>query len=211
MTTTRHRLSSAELTSNDGFSVVAPMSVTVPSSTARSSESCCDLLNRWISSRNSTVLACCCCSPLLETAAKRWRVRASSMVRLTSATPPPAAADMQTNVQPADAARTRPTLVLPQPGGPQRMSDGRWPLSTAARSTVPGPSASAWPTTSSSVRGRRRSASGATLTRVARCGVSGAGRLGDGEDAWKKLVTLARRIFFHWNDIEREGGGCACV
>ena len=31
--------------------------------------------------------------------------------------------------------------------------------------------------------------------------------MGDGEDAWKKLVTLARRIFFHWNDIEREARG----
>lgn len=34
----------------DGFSVVAPMSVTMPFSTAPRSESCCDLEKRWISS-----------------------------------------------------------------------------------------------------------------------------------------------------------------
>ena len=39
-TTTRQRESSAEFTSNDGFSVVAPMSVIVPSSTAPRSASC---------------------------------------------------------------------------------------------------------------------------------------------------------------------------
>ena len=46
------------MTSNEGFSVVAPISVTVPCSTAPSSESCCDLLKRWISSMNSIGLAC---------------------------------------------------------------------------------------------------------------------------------------------------------
>src|ERR1043165_9490404 len=54
-TSTRERESSAPVTSNDGFSVVAPMSVTVPFSTACSSASCCDLLKRWISSMKSTV------------------------------------------------------------------------------------------------------------------------------------------------------------
>ena len=38
------------MTSKDGFSVVAPISVTTPVSTAFSSESCCDLLKRCISS-----------------------------------------------------------------------------------------------------------------------------------------------------------------
>ena len=49
------RLSSAELTSKYGFSVVAPISVTRPSSTAGSSASCWALLKRWISSRKKIV------------------------------------------------------------------------------------------------------------------------------------------------------------
>ena len=46
------------MTSNDGFSVVAPINVTVPFSTAPSSESCCDLLKRCISSINRIGFAC---------------------------------------------------------------------------------------------------------------------------------------------------------
>ena len=51
----RQRESSAELTSKYGFSVVAPISVTSPSSTAGSSASCWALLKRWISSRKKIV------------------------------------------------------------------------------------------------------------------------------------------------------------
>ena len=49
------RESSAEFTSKYGFSVVAPISVTSPSSTACSTESCCALLKRWISSMKRIV------------------------------------------------------------------------------------------------------------------------------------------------------------
>ena len=45
-TNTRERLSSAPITSNDGFSVVAPISATVPFSTCGRNASCCALLNR---------------------------------------------------------------------------------------------------------------------------------------------------------------------
>ena len=45
-TKTWQRDNNAEITSKDGFSVVAPISVIVPSSTALSNESCCALLNR---------------------------------------------------------------------------------------------------------------------------------------------------------------------
>ena len=51
----RHRDKSDPLRATLGFSVVAPMSVTTPFSKCGSSASCCDLLNLWISSRNSTV------------------------------------------------------------------------------------------------------------------------------------------------------------
>ena len=54
-TYTRARDSSALMTSNDGFSVVAPMKVSVPSSTYGRNVSCCALLKRCTSSRNSTV------------------------------------------------------------------------------------------------------------------------------------------------------------
>ncbi len=49
------RESRGEITSKDGFSVVAPMSLTVPSSTWGRSASCCDLENRCISSRKRIV------------------------------------------------------------------------------------------------------------------------------------------------------------
>src|SRR5919197_1569483 len=58
------------MTSKYGFSVVAPISVTSPSSTAGSSASCCALLKRWISSRKKIVG-----SPL---AARRWSARSNS-------------------------------------------------------------------------------------------------------------------------------------
>ncbi len=52
---TRARDSSAALSSKDGFSVVAPISVTVPSSITGRKLSCWARLKRWISSTNSSV------------------------------------------------------------------------------------------------------------------------------------------------------------
>src|SRR4030067_936927 len=43
------------MTSNDGFSVVAPVRVTAPSSTKGRITSCCALLKRWISSMKRMV------------------------------------------------------------------------------------------------------------------------------------------------------------
>ena len=56
-TYTWQRESKAGMTSKLGFSVVAPIKVTCPRSTAESSESCCDLEKRWISSINRIGLA----------------------------------------------------------------------------------------------------------------------------------------------------------
>jgi hypothetical protein len=50
-----HRDRSAAFTAKLGFSVVAPMTVMVPFSTCGRNASCCDLLNRWISSTNTSV------------------------------------------------------------------------------------------------------------------------------------------------------------
>ena len=49
------RLISAAFSSKDGFSVVAPTSVIVPSSICGRKPSCCALLKRWISSTKSSV------------------------------------------------------------------------------------------------------------------------------------------------------------
>ena len=54
-TSTWQRDSSAPFSAKDGFSVVAPTRVTVPSSTTGRKPSCCARLKRWISSTNSSV------------------------------------------------------------------------------------------------------------------------------------------------------------
>ena len=100
---------SAELTSKYGFSVVAPMSVTTPSSMAGSRASCCALLKRWISSMKRTVRAAV-------------RVRASRapwMAARTSAVPE-LTAESCTRRAPVSAAMSRASVVLPQPGGPKK-------------------------------------------------------------------------------------------
>ena len=63
------------MTSKYGFSVVAPISVTSPSSTACSTESCCALLNRWISSMKRIVLRPL---PPSRSSARRKTARTSS-------------------------------------------------------------------------------------------------------------------------------------
>ena len=54
-TYTARRESRGGITSKEGFSVVAPMSVSTPSSTLWRRASCCALLNRWISSMKRIV------------------------------------------------------------------------------------------------------------------------------------------------------------
>ena len=58
-------------------------------------------------------------------------------------------------------AMSRARVVLPVPGGPHRMIDCSLSSWMAFRSGRPGPISASWPTNSSSVRGRMRSASGA--------------------------------------------------
>ena len=73
---TRARDSSAAFSSKDGFSVVAPTSVTVPSSITGRKASSCARLKRWISSTKSSVPC-----PVAR------RLRAASNTFLRSATP----------------------------------------------------------------------------------------------------------------------------
>ena len=53
------------------------------------------------------------------------------------------------------------SVVLPTPGGPQKIIDAGSSLSICMRRGLPGPTRCCWPIYSSSVRGRMRSASGA--------------------------------------------------
>ena len=147
--TTRQRESSAPLISNDGFSVVAPMSVIVPASTWGRKASCWVRLKRWISSTKRMVRC-------------RWsrlRSRAAATISRISFTPP-STAEKGTKTAPVRSATMCASVVFPVPGGPQRMSDGTWSASMARRSALAGPSTCSWPTNSSNRRGRSRSGSG---------------------------------------------------
>ena len=87
--------------------MVAPTRITVPSSTAGSSVSCCALLKRWISSRKKIVR-----SPLV------WsRCCARSITARTSARPA-FTAEASSNAARAFTASSRASVVLPVPGGP---------------------------------------------------------------------------------------------
>ena len=111
---TRLRESRGDTTSNEGFSVVAPIRTTVPSSTCGRMTSCWALLNRWISSTNRMVRR----SP---------RRRPSSAAAITAriSLMPASTALKATNRDFVTAAITRASVVFPVPGGPQRMIDCR--------------------------------------------------------------------------------------
>ena len=150
-TYTAARERSAELTSNDGFSVVAPTKVTSPCSTYGRKASCCALLKRCTSSTNRIVER-----PLrARTSRACWT---ASRMSLT----PEKTADSAMNSALNASAISRAIVVLPEPGGPQRIIECGLPDSKASRSGLPGPRRCACPTTSSSTRGRSASASGAT-------------------------------------------------
>ena len=92
------------MTSNEGFSVVAPIRVTVPSSTAGSRASCWALLNRWISSMNRTVRL-----------PRRRSAFASAMASRSSLTPE-RTADSGANRAPAGAGEQAGQRGLARPG-----------------------------------------------------------------------------------------------
>src|ERR1700739_2388489 len=69
----------------------------------------------------------------------------------------------------------RARVVLPQPGGSQKSMEPILSDSICMRSGLPGPRSFSWPTNSSSVRGRMRSASGCSAE-----GVSGSTGEGSG-------------------------------
>ena len=144
-TMTRERDISGEITSNEGFSVVAPISDIRPLSTWGKKASCWALLKRWISSTNRIVRMC------------RFQFcRARSITFSTSAF---LADTADTSMKSAltSLAIILARVVLPVPGGPQKISETGSPFSTMGRKMT---IALVWPTTSSRVFGRMRSASG---------------------------------------------------
>ena len=149
-TTTFARDSSAAFTSNDGFSVVAPTSVTVPASTCGSSASCCALLKRWISSMNSTVRS------------SRWSRRSAALaIASRSSFTPAITADSGTKRAPASRRqqpRQRRLARARRPPQDQRRQLLR--LAAPAAAACPGRAAAPARRTPRASRGRIRSASG---------------------------------------------------
>ena len=107
--------------------MVAPTSVTVPSSMTGRNESCWARLKRWISSTNSSVAV-----------PERRRPRACSNTFFRSATPEKMA-EICSKCRSVAEARRRATVVLPVPGGPHRMSEPRERVSSMRESTPSGP------------------------------------------------------------------------
>ena len=148
------RLMSGLLTSKNGFSVVAPTRITVPCSTPGSRASCCDFVNRWISSRKSTVR---------RSSSSSRRVAVASTPR-TSLTPA-LTADSCSKAASVSSATSRASVVLPVPGGPQRIIDTGRPRRTISPKAAPGSRRCGWPTTSSRDRGRIRAGNGSAARR----------------------------------------------
>ncbi len=166
------------MTSKYGFSVVAPTSVTRPSSTAGSSASCWALLKRWISSRKKIV----------ERPPRRRSV-ARAITSRTSARPA-CTADSSSKAASACSAVMRASVVLPVPGGPNRIIECGRPDSIAVRSAEPSPSRCCWPTNSSSVRGRIRAASGPSAGAASGSG-SGASNRRSMPAVWSAATILS--------------------
>ena len=147
-TMTRERERSGEMTSKEGFSVVAPIRVMRPDSTWGRKASCWALLKRWISSTKSTVR-------VFKLQLVLARSTTCSMSFLPEVT-----AEISIKSALNSCARMRARVVLPVPGGPQKIRlTGSFFLTISVK-ILPSPMILSWPTTSSSVFGRIRSANG---------------------------------------------------
>src|SRR5579864_123848 len=93
-----------------------------------------------------------------------------------------------TNSERVFLAIRRARVVLPQPGGPQKSMETMSSRSICVRRGLPGASKSSWPRTSSSVRGRMRSARGRELCEPSFSGPSGS-------MARKRFMAMCRESF----------------
>src|SRR5947209_4570005 len=124
------------------------MSRTVPRSTYGKNASCCARLKRWISSMKMTVRVPKCDA-----------FSASDITCLTSLIPE-LTAENSMNCARVVFAMMCASVVLPVPGGPQKMIEPGSSLSIWMRNGLPAPRICCCPTNSSSDRGRILSASG---------------------------------------------------
>ena len=108
---TWQRDNSALLTLNEGFSVVAPIKVISPDSTAPRSASCWALLNRWISSTNTTG----------GSPNKPSSFASTSRNSLT----PALIAESGRKGRPTASANSIAKVVLPMPASPCKIIDGK--------------------------------------------------------------------------------------
>src|SRR5437870_3279408 len=155
------------------------MNVSSPRSTKGRNASCCALLKRCTSSTKRIV-----CRPDCASVASA-RATASRM-SLT----PARTAEMAMKSALNASAINRASEVFPDPGGPQRIIECGLPDANATASGLPGPNRWRWPTTSSTVFGRSRSASGvAGLATANRSVADDIGALGRGE-----LEQLGREL-----------------
>ena len=129
--------------------MVAPTKMTVPSSTCGRKASCWLLLKRCTSSTKSTQSSPC-------SARRRFASATTSRISFT----PDSTAESARKRAFAYAATSRPRVVFPVPGGPQKIIEWARPASIATRNGLPGPKRCACPTSSSRVRGLMRSARG---------------------------------------------------
>ena len=80
---------------------------------------------------------------------------------------PTIAAFSRAIAHPLSAASASASVVFPVPGGPWKSSDVSDPAASIRLSSFPSPRKCSWPATSSSVRGRIRTARGATRSAAA--------------------------------------------
>src|SRR5262249_30852245 len=143
---------------------------------------------------------------------------ASAMTSLISLMPERTALN-EVNSEFVRRAIRRASVVLPQPGGPQKSMEPRLSDSIWMRSGLPGPRSFSWPMNSSSVRGRMRSARGWFAE-----GASSAGAVGerDMEDSvWGKRprqkAGRTKKLCDRQRDelaggfVEEDGGGSGGV
>ena len=150
-TKTLQRDSKAPLTSKEGFSVVAPIRMIAPFSTKGRKASCWALLKRWISSTKTMVR-----SPILVSSSARFMTSLISLMPLVTA-------EKLMKLALVVLAMTLARVVLPTPGGPQKIMEGMRSDSTIRLKTLPSPIRCCWPMISSRLCGLSLAASGSFI------------------------------------------------
>ena len=146
--TTRDLLRSGDITSKEGFSVVAPISVISPLSTCGKKASCCALLNLCISSTKRTVRV------------PRFQFTFARATTFSTSFFPAVTAEISIKSAPNSLAIILAKVVLPVPGGPQNIRLVGSFLFTISVKILPSPIISSCPTTLSKLSGLILSANG---------------------------------------------------